>query len=74
MLDDRSIRVDFDWGFEEGRQWGRGRSGGQVMSCLLSFKISCKFKTLHMSIPNMSFCLSTQVRDEYRTDYDPDIL
>ncbi|KAI6673022.1 hypothetical protein NL676_000928 [Syzygium grande] len=33
----------FDWGFQEGRQWGRGRSGGQV-------------------------------RDEYRTDYDPDIL
>ncbi|KAK8923919.1 Nuclear cap-binding protein subunit 2 [Platanthera zijinensis] len=42
ILDDRPIRVDFDWGFEEGRQWGRGRSGGQV-------------------------------RDEYRTDYDPDI-
>ncbi|KAM0821433.1 hypothetical protein ACQ4PT_032354 [Festuca glaucescens] len=40
MLDDRPIRVDFDWGFQEGRQWGRGRSGGQV-------------------------------RDEYRTDYDP---
>jgi nuclear cap-binding protein subunit 2 len=32
MLDDRPIRVDFDWGFEEGRQWGRGRSGGQVLS------------------------------------------
>uniref|UniRef100_A0A0D9YUV5 RRM domain-containing protein n=1 Tax=Oryza glumipatula TaxID=40148 RepID=A0A0D9YUV5_9ORYZ len=30
MLDDRPIRVDFDWGFEEGRQWGRGRSGGQM--------------------------------------------
>ncbi|EFJ11617.1 hypothetical protein SELMODRAFT_125790 [Selaginella moellendorffii] len=42
ILDDRPIRVDFDWGFEDGRQWGRGRSGGQV-------------------------------RDEYRTDYDPDI-
>ncbi|KMZ66360.1 Nuclear cap-binding protein subunit 2 [Zostera marina] len=40
ILDDRPIRVDFDWGFEEGRQWGRGRSGGQV-------------------------------RDEYRTNYDP---
>ncbi|XP_020277210.1 nuclear cap-binding protein subunit 2 [Asparagus officinalis] len=40
ILDDRPIRVDFDWGFEDGRQWGRGRSGGQV-------------------------------RDEYRTDYDP---
>ncbi|KAJ0704696.1 putative nuclear cap-binding protein subunit 2 [Helianthus annuus] len=41
ILDDRPIRVDFDWGFQDGRQWGRGRSGGQV-------------------------------RDEYRTDYDPD--
>ncbi|CAA3012308.1 nuclear cap-binding subunit 2-like [Olea europaea subsp. europaea] len=40
ILDDRPIRVDFDWGFQEGRQWGRGKSGGQV-------------------------------RDEYRTDYDP---
>ncbi|KAG9139823.1 hypothetical protein Leryth_020217 [Lithospermum erythrorhizon] len=40
ILDERPIRVDFDWGFQEGRQWGRGRSGGQV-------------------------------RDEYRTDYDP---
>ncbi|GJP54628.1 hypothetical protein CLOM_g13694 [Closterium sp. NIES-68] len=42
IVDDRPIRVDFDWGFEDGRQWGRGRSGGQV-------------------------------RDEYRTDYDPDM-
>lgn len=30
VLDDRTIRVDFDWGFVEGRQFGRGRSGGQV--------------------------------------------
>lgn len=30
ILDDRPIRVDFDWGFQDGRQWGRGRSGGQV--------------------------------------------
>lgn len=29
-LDDRKIRTDFDWGFEEGRQFGRGKSGGQV--------------------------------------------
>lgn len=29
-LDDRAIRVDFDWGFQEGRQYGRGLSGGQV--------------------------------------------
>ena len=30
MVDDRPIRVDFDWGFMEGRQFGRGRTGGQV--------------------------------------------
>eukprot|EP01086_Lenisia_limosa_P003961 TRINITY_DN1879_c0_g1_i1.p1 TRINITY_DN1879_c0_g1~~TRINITY_DN1879_c0_g1_i1.p1 ORF type:complete len:180 (+),score=17.58 TRINITY_DN1879_c0_g1_i1:74-541(+) len=30
ILDDRSIRVDWDAGFSEGRQFGRGRSGGQV--------------------------------------------
>lgn len=29
-LDGRPIRVDIDWGFVEGRQFGRGRSGGQV--------------------------------------------
>lgn len=39
-LDGRVIRVDYDTGFEQGRQFGRGRSGGQV-------------------------------RDEYRTDFDP---
>lgn len=37
ILDDRPIRVDFDWGFEDGRQWGRGRSGGQV--CFLIFVV-----------------------------------
>ena len=30
FLDDRLIRVDIDWGFQEGRQYGRGKSGGQV--------------------------------------------
>ena len=29
-LDDRFIRVDLDPGFVEGRQFGRGRRGGQV--------------------------------------------
>lgn len=40
-LDGRIIRTDWDAGFTEGRQYGRGKSGGQV-------------------------------RDEYRSDYDPD--
>ncbi|OAF68972.1 hypothetical protein A3Q56_03287 [Intoshia linei] len=29
-LDDRVIRTDWDTGFENGRQYGRGKSGGQV--------------------------------------------
>ena len=29
-LDEREIRVDLDPGFEEGRQYGRGKSGNQV--------------------------------------------
>eukprot|EP01095_Lingulamoeba_sp_RSL-Kostka_P018163 TRINITY_DN984_c0_g2_i1.p1 TRINITY_DN984_c0_g2~~TRINITY_DN984_c0_g2_i1.p1 ORF type:complete len:232 (+),score=78.85 TRINITY_DN984_c0_g2_i1:551-1246(+) len=29
-LDDRIIRTDWDTGFKEGRQYGRGKSGGQV--------------------------------------------
>ena len=29
-VDDRILRVDWDGGFVEGRQYGRGRSGGQV--------------------------------------------
>jgi len=35
-LDERLIRVDFDWGFRDGRQFGRGKSGGQVccVSCV----------------------------------------
>lgn len=32
-LDDRIIRTDWDAGFKEGRQYGRGKSGGQVRSC-----------------------------------------
>lgn len=29
-LDERLIRTDLDPGFQEGRQYGRGKSGGQV--------------------------------------------
>ena len=30
VLDGRIIRVDWDYGFEPHRQFGRGRTGGQV--------------------------------------------
>ena len=34
-LDDRIIRTDWDHGFKEGRQYGRGKSGGQVMTFMV---------------------------------------
>jgi nuclear cap-binding protein subunit 2 len=34
-LDERIVRCDLDLGYKEGRQFGRGRSGGQV--CDLHF-------------------------------------
>ena len=37
-VDERPIRVDFDWGFVEGRQFGRGRAGGQVCHNRIYFK------------------------------------
>ena len=39
-LDERVVRCDLDEGYVEGRQYGRGRSGGQVrdLTCrLLTF-------------------------------------
>ncbi|TFK15428.1 presenilin-1 [Platysternon megacephalum] len=35
-LDDRIIRTDWDAGFKEGRQFGRGKTGGQVKRVLAS--------------------------------------
>lgn len=59
-LDDRIIRTDWDAGFKEGRQYGRGKSGGQVRHHDLSWYIftniifhlwslgSCKAETLRI--------------------------
>jgi nuclear cap-binding protein subunit 2 len=38
-LDDRIIRTDFDAGFIEGRQYGRGKSGGQVRNSQVPFEV-----------------------------------
>lgn len=35
-LDDRIVRTDWDAGFVEGRQYGRGKSGGQVSGICLN--------------------------------------
>lgn len=40
-LDDRIIRTDLDPGFREGRQFGRGKSGGQVKRSL-----DCRCETI----------------------------
>lgn len=40
-LDDRLIRTDWDAGFVEGRQYGRGKSGGQVNFRRLLFIFLC---------------------------------
>ena len=40
-LDERPIRVDFDWGFQEGRQFGRGRGGGQVRPSASRLLLEC---------------------------------
>jgi nuclear cap-binding protein subunit 2 len=42
-LDDRLIRTDWDAGFIEGRQYGRGKSGGQVFSLYKVYLKPLKF-------------------------------
>ena len=65
-LDDRIIRTDWDAGFIEGRQYGRGKTGGQVRSfvLLLRYYVALKF------IDVTSYLALLQVRDEYRSDFD----
>lgn len=42
-LDDRIIRTDWDAGFIEGRQYGRGRTGGQVRLIFIFLCYKCNF-------------------------------
>lgn len=59
-LDERIIRCDLDLGYRDGRQFGRGKSGGQVCT------------THHSPLwLSSSKRLRSQVRDEHRDDYDP---
>jgi nuclear cap-binding protein subunit 2 len=57
-LDERIIRCDLDLGYKEGRQFGRGKSGGQV-----PFSSFSSWRPFHFIL--------VQVRDEHRQDYDP---
>lgn len=36
-LDDRIVRTDWDAGFIEGRQYGRGKTGGQVLNAFRTY-------------------------------------
>ena len=36
-LDERIIRTDWDIGFIEGRQYGRGKTGGQVLIVIILY-------------------------------------
>lgn len=61
-LDERIIRCDLDLGYRDGRQFGRGKSGGQVCtsnSCFVS------------RMPQNDAYKLFEVRDEHRQDYDP---
>lgn len=49
-LDDRLIRTDWDAGFTEGRQYGRGRSGGQVKTG--NWEETASKATLHQGLPS----------------------
>lgn len=42
-LDDRIIRTDWDAGFVEGRQYGRGKTGGQVSITSLCTYMNLRF-------------------------------
>lgn len=43
-LDDRIVRIDWDAGFIEGRQYGRGKTGGQVIYFVkMTFEVFLKF-------------------------------
>eukprot|EP00959_Pyramimonas_sp_CCMP1952_P120591 2521368-Pyramimonas_sp.AAC.1 len=75
ILDERPIRVDIDWGFVEGRQFGRGKSGGQeeangrCPSRICHLRSICRAKASQSTYARLAPVV-TQVRDEYRTDFD----
>ena len=55
-----NFRTDWDAGFVEGRQYGRGKTGGQVWPSNQRVK----------NIQNVKITIVLKVRDEYRTDFD----
>lgn len=77
-LDERVIRCDLDPGYREGRQFGRGKNGGQVSRARVVFSAALPFTyTIFLFLPRdkdadsfLSTLVSLQVRDEFRQEYD----
>ena len=55
-LDDRIVRTDWDAGFIEGRQFGRGKTGGQVRYTVLE----CSCIVLQFATPKLVNCDSSK--------------
>ena len=73
QLDERPIRVDFDWGFQEGRQYGRGRGGGQVCcSRVPGSGLSCKPILRLLLPPRLGACMQERTGTcVHATRHDP---
>ena len=61
-LDDRIVRTDWDAGFIEGRQYGRGKSGGQVITFWAVILSQLYFSKHTVIISCELFCNSTQLK------------
>ncbi|CAI8011422.1 Nuclear cap-binding protein subunit 2 [Geodia barretti] len=78
-LDNRIIRADWDMGFIEGRQYGRGRSGGQVrddyrQGCIIKHWLFSAFisATLSPSFSTVPSFRRSFLFSFFRMDFDED--
>jgi len=61
-LDDRIVRTDWDAGFIEGRQYGRGKSGGQV-------RTSGFFLTNHLELCQANCCILSRCPSSHSASF-----
>ena len=61
-LDDRIVRTDWDAGFVEGRQYGRGKSGGQVRT----FR---SFLTNHLQLCQADYCILSRCPSSHTASF-----
>lgn len=65
-LDDRIVRTDWDAGFVEGRQYGRGKTGGQV-SWLFIYSVELHQQNQISCIKKGLTILTSSVRVDLKT-------